>query len=76
MRLRPIVILACNFMVLAAGCMTVAASGVPPHQIPRTGSAVNVDGILEEPAWETAWTTELPYEVHPADNTPARAIFS
>ncbi len=36
MRLRPIAILACNFMVVVAGFMTIAASGVPPHQIPRT----------------------------------------
>ena len=71
MRLRPVVILSCNFMVTVAGCMTLAGSGDAPHPIPRTESAVEVDGILNEPAWEAAWTIELPYEVYPADNTSA-----
>ena len=70
MCLWPRVILASNVLVVAAG-WAVAADGAPSHQIPRTESALEVDGILDEPAWATAWTTELPYEVSPADNTPA-----
>lgn len=50
MRLRTLLILAGNLIVAVAGCTTVAASGLPPHQIPRTESALTVDGVLDEPA--------------------------
>jgi hypothetical protein len=55
--------------MMVATVSTVGA--VSSNGIPRTESAFAVDGILDETAWETAWSTELPYEVTPADNAPA-----
>jgi len=42
-----------------------------PFQIPRVDTRINVDGILDEPVWERAWTMTLDYEVQPGENTPA-----
>jgi hypothetical protein len=42
-----------------------------PNRIPRTTSAISIDGLLDEAAWRSAWTAELPYEVRPGENTPA-----
>lgn len=66
-----VTVLACGALAVVAGAATVDASEGPPHRIPRTESALEIDGVLDEPAWGAAWTTGLPYEVHPADNTPA-----
>mgnify|MGYP002623225293 CR=1 FL=1 len=40
-------------------------------QVPRTNVAVQVDGLLDEPAWERALAVELVYETRPAENTRA-----
>jgi hypothetical protein len=41
------------------------------HPTPSTDAPFIVDGVLDEPAWLDAWTTELPYEVQPGDNSDA-----
>jgi hypothetical protein len=41
------------------------------HAIRTTTQPIRVDGVLDEAAWETAWSTELPVEVTPGENTPA-----
>lgn len=41
------------------------------HPIPRTTDAISIDGVLDEPAWMSAWTYELGFEVQPGENTPA-----
>ncbi len=43
------------------------------RQIPRTDSSIQIDGRLDEPAWENAWSMTLDYEVSPGENTPALA---
>ena len=46
-------------------------SPVAPHQIPRVEARIEVDGELDEPVWERAWSATLDYEVRPGENTPA-----
>jgi len=46
-------------------------SGSAAHAIPRTDEKISVDGRLDEPAWSTAWSYELGYEVRPGENIPA-----
>ncbi len=47
------------------------ASTAAPHQIPAIEVHLEIDGLLDEPAWADAWTTELKYEVEPGENIPA-----
>lgn len=43
-----------------------------PIPIPRaSGAEVEVDGLLEEPAWEAAAKLTIPFETYPARNAPA-----
>jgi hypothetical protein len=42
-----------------------------PLRVPRTESSIRIDGALDEAAWESALTLELPFEVMPGENTPA-----
>ena len=42
-----------------------------PFQIPRIDSRITVDGALDEPVWNDAWSMTLDYEVRPGENTPA-----
>jgi hypothetical protein len=44
-----------------------------PHQIPQIDTRVSVDGVLDEAAWDRAWSMTLDYEVRPGENTPALA---
>ena len=39
-------------------------------EIRRAASPVKVDGVLDEPAWASALTYDLPFEWSPGDNTP------
>lgn len=43
----------------------------PPLTIPRIGTPIRLDGLLNEPAWQQAVALEVPYEIRPGDNTPA-----
>lgn len=56
------------FVITAAGPRGAVSE---PGRIPRINHNVVVDGRLEDPAWSNAWSTLLPYEVHPGDNSPA-----
>lgn len=56
---------------LAAAVAAAAWAAGPPQSIPRVEAAPTIDGLVDEAAWGPAWRAELPYEVHPADNTPA-----
>jgi len=44
-----------------------------PLNVPRAISAITVDAVLDEPAWENARRTTLDFETRPAENIPARA---
>ena len=48
-----------------------ATTPTTPFQIPRVDERIEVDGVLDEPVWQRAWTMNLDYEVHPGENTPA-----
>jgi hypothetical protein len=39
-----------------------------PYQVPRSESAIRIDAVLNEPAWENAFKLELRYEVSPGEN--------
>ncbi len=41
-----------------------------PYRIPKTDAPIVVDGVLDETAWQIAWTMELRYEVVPGENVP------
>jgi len=41
------------------------------QRIPKANEPIAVDGVLDEPAWEAAWSLELGYEVRPGENIPA-----
>ncbi len=53
--------------------LAVFASDVPsnPEWIPSTEESIVIDGVVDEAAWDHAWSTELPVEVRPGENTPA-----
>jgi hypothetical protein len=41
-------------------------------EVPRAASAIGIDGVMGEAAWDNALELELRYEVYPAENTPAQ----
>ena len=60
---------------LLASSLSAAVSGqdLPRTAVPRIEGAMQADGVLDEPFWQQAATTELPYETSPGENTPAGA---
>jgi hypothetical protein len=50
-----------------------AAATKRPVRIPRAASSIQLDGVLDEPAWRWARVMELEYEVRPGENTPPPA---
>lgn len=44
----------------------------PTYSVPHTSAIVHLDGILDEEAWASAVVFELPYEIDPGENLPAR----
>jgi hypothetical protein len=40
--------------------------------VQRTGSAITIDGRLDDAAWSSTGVISLPFESNPGDNTPAR----
>ena len=57
-------------MAMASPARADAPDGAP-LRVPRAGSAIRVDGVLDEPAWASALTLSLAYETYPGDNQPA-----
>jgi hypothetical protein len=47
-----------------------------PHEVPKARSAITIDGVVDEPAWDEALVLELRYEVMPGENTepPVRTV--
>ncbi len=69
---------ACLVLALAGGALAQedevrAGEGTGPaasvYEIRRATSAITVDGVLDEPAWDQALTLRLEYETRPAENT-------
>ncbi|HXH27846.1 MAG TPA: DUF5916 domain-containing protein [Candidatus Polarisedimenticolia bacterium] len=48
-----------------------AAGPGTEYHVTRTGSAILIDGKLDEPAWSKALRLPLAYETYPGDNLPA-----
>ncbi len=44
--------------------------GRPPLAVGRAASKISIDGVLDEPAWQSAARLELRYETKPAENAP------
>lgn len=42
-----------------------------PVDVPRIEEKIDVDGLLDEPAWQRALLLDLPFETQPGDNIPA-----
>ena len=60
-------------MPLSGGAgQEVPAAAAAPRRIPRTKLPIKMDGRLDDPAWQQAWSMELAYEVSPGENIPAR----
>lgn len=74
-----VVVLAATALVRTAAAAR-STGGVGPetthHLVSRAVSAIAVDGVLEEPAWDGALQLELGYEVEPGENIepPVRTI--
>jgi hypothetical protein len=59
-----------GFLLISTGWSAAEEPSVP-FQIPRIDGRITVDGSLDEPSWNDAWTMTLDYEVRPGENTPA-----
>ena len=66
-----VVAIATASSVAAQEPVSPAGDPAPPLQIPRVEERIQVDGVLDEPVWQRAWTMTLDYEVEPGENTPA-----
>ena len=75
----PILVMAWLSFALAAAPQAFArdeGASKEPFRVPRATSAVVVDGIIEERAWDDALTLELDFEVRPGENIkpPVRTV--
>lgn len=43
-------------------------TAVEPYIVPKTGSGIKVDAVLDEKVWEETFVLELNYEVRPGEN--------
>jgi len=41
------------------------------RHVPRASGAIQIDGVLDEPAWQAGLELDLPYDTRPGENTPA-----
>ena len=64
--------LALNLLAMAIPGM-LAAQDSPALTIPRIEGAMKADGKLDEPFWQQAAVSGMPYEIGPGENTPAGA---
>lgn len=61
---------------LAGSNLLAAQEETPPRSVatftvPATELAIEIDGVMDESAWEDALARELPYETFPGENIPA-----
>ncbi len=81
MATRPLSVFLLSFLLAApalSGRAAAQADGpgrstlsAPPIALPRSTGPIQVDGVLDEPAWREAVRVLLPFEWFPGDNTPA-----
>jgi len=67
-------LLSCWIVLLSP--LAFATRDAPTHRVERATSPIQVDGALDEPAWDHAVRIELGYEVQPAENItpPVRTV--
>lgn len=55
--------------------LALAAPAAPEaaRRVPRVDTPFQVDGVLDDAGWKAALVLELPYEIDPGENVPARA---
>ena len=58
-------------LALALLALAPLAPAQEATQIPHIEGGIVVDGLLDESLWSQATVIDLPYEISPADNTPA-----
>ncbi len=58
-------------LALALLALAPLAQAQEATQIPHIEGGIVVDGVLDESVWSQATVIDLPYEISPADNTPA-----
>ncbi|HEX7048439.1 MAG TPA: DUF5916 domain-containing protein [Gammaproteobacteria bacterium] len=61
-----------NLLLVVPAATFAANPAAQPIDIPRTDSAVTIDGVLDESAWRAARKVTLDIETNPAENIPAR----
>ena len=76
--MRPLLRLAAVALFAAAFAASAGAQAPPPHertpvppatfQVSRASSTIEVDGVLDEPAWASATVIPILYEWTPGDN--------
>ncbi len=71
MRTASLIIGFVTLLSLAAAAAGQEAAAPDALRVPRAGTPIKVDGILDEAAWESALRLTLAYEVYPGDNTLA-----
>lgn len=74
--MRRILLQATSLLVCSAGLApavwaSAPAGERPVYRIPRTLTAITVDGKLDEPAWLEALRIQVDIEVQPGENIPA-----
>jgi len=69
-------VLSCSVFAASLQAQTAAAENAGlgtagnPHLVPRAGSEIKVDAVLNEIVWQQALALELNYEVRPGENVP------
>ena len=69
--MHPTSILGGLLALAALPAFAATAPTTPSLNIPRVGSDITVDGVLDEPVWAEASMVDVSYEVSPGDNLPA-----
>ena len=59
------------FLALATLAVSPMLQAQEVTRIPHIDGGIVVDGVLDESVWSQATVIDLPYEISPADNTPA-----
>lgn len=70
----PMLVLFCSALAAlpfhAAQTGAVDSAKITRH-IPRASGAIQIDGLLDELAWQSSLELDLPYDTRPGENTPA-----
>jgi hypothetical protein len=71
-KISSLLICLCVFLPLpASSAATAPAAKADARDIPRVEGRIDVDGKLDEPAWQQALLLDLPFETDPGENIPA-----